>query len=150
MPALTSLAYPDANTTVKSLLLDDTRPGGSLGPCSLVVPQDFTPPLIVVKRVGGQPDAEDVTDFPIMLIAVYGATYDAAQSLMSQVQTRILTAPATLVPLRDPAGVLTGASVLVDSSGIHVGEAEVPDVYPDDRRITSTYQLSWRRQFPVG
>jgi hypothetical protein len=137
VPALTSLPYPDANLTVKALLAD-------LATTALTVPNDFAPPLIVVKRVGGQPDIEDITDFPIMLIAVYGADYPSAQALMSQVQTRILTSPATLITLPD------SSKVLVDSAGIHVGEAEVPDVYPDDRRITSTYQFGWRRQFPVG
>ena len=139
MPALTSIPYPDANATVMSLLAD-------LAPTRLTVPQDFTPPLIVVKRVGGQPDPDDITDFPIMLIAVYGADYPSAQALMSQVQTRILSSPATLVDVVDVIGDITG-QVLVDSAGIHVGEAEVPDVYPDDRRLTSTYQFGWRRQF---
>jgi hypothetical protein len=37
--------------------------------------------------------------------------------------------------------------VLIDSAGIYVGEQELPDVYPDDRRITSTYQLGLRRQW---
>jgi hypothetical protein len=142
MPALTSIPFPDANATVKALLAD-------LAPTRLSVPQDFQPPLIVVKRIGGQPDVEDVTDFPIMLVAVYGASYPAAQALMGQVQTRILSAPATLVSILDDNGDVTG-TVLVDSTGIHVGEAEVPDVYPDDRRITSTYQFGWRRQFPIG
>lgn len=139
MPALQTMAYPDANAVVKALLAD-------LAPAVLAIPNDFDPPLIVVKRVGGQPDPDDITDFPIMLVQVYGADYPSAQALMGQVQTRILTAALTEVTLVDSANNVTG-TVLVDSAGIHVGEQELPDVYPDERRITATYQFGFRRQF---
>lgn len=141
MPTLMSIPYPDANTVLMSML-------GDIAPTVLRVPNDFVPPLIVVKRVGGQPDVEDTTDQPIMLIAVYGATYSAAVNLMAAVQTRILSSPLTAVDVLDGSNI-TGR-VLVDAAGIHVGVAEVPDVYADDRRIIATFQLAWRRQFPVG
>lgn len=129
MPALASIPYPDANTVLMALL-------GDLAPTVIAVPNNFEPPLIFVRRIGGQPDADDVTDYPVVSVSVYGADYPSAQALMASVQVRILSAPLTEVN-----------GVLIDSSGIHVGEQEVPDVYPDDRRITATYQLGWRRQF---
>lgn len=142
MPLLTSKAYPDANSVVMALLAD-------LAPCVLALPTDFTPPAIVVKRVGGQPDPDDVTDFPVVLVQVYGVDYPSAQALMSQIQVRVLTSPATAVTLTTVTGGPAG-TVLIDSAGIHVGETELPDVYPDERRITSTFQFGWRRQFSAS
>jgi hypothetical protein len=132
MPLLTSRAYPDANRVLIAMLSD-------IAPTVLRIPNDFQPPLIQVRRVGGQPDPDDVTDYPIMLVSCYGATYGEAQDLLSQVQVRILTSPMTVVD-----------GVLVDSSGIHVGEVELPGPWPDDRRLNATFQLGWRRQFPTG
>jgi hypothetical protein len=142
MPALTSMAYPDANAVVMALLRD-------IAPTVLALPNDFSPPIIVVKRVGGQPDPDDINGYPVLLVQVYGVDYHSAQGLMAQVQVRILNSPLTAVPLVDDTGNVT-ATVLVDSAGIHVGEVELPDVYPDDRRITATYQFGWRRQFLAG
>jgi hypothetical protein len=143
MPLLTSIPYPDANSVVMSLLAD-------LGPVAMRVPNDFQSPLIVVRRIGGQPDHEDITDFPIVLVSVFGSTYPEAQDLFGKVQTRILSSPMTAVAVLDfssgSPGRVTGR-VLVDSAGIHVGETELPGQWPDDRRLNGTYQLGWRRQF---
>lgn len=134
MPALQALAFPDANAVMMALL-------NSIAPTVLVVPNDFTPPLIEVKRVGGQPDPLDYTDLPILLVSYYGADYPSAQAMASAGQVKILTAPLTEVTLDD------GSKVLIDSAGIWVGEQELPDVYPDERRINVTYQLGLRRQW---
>lgn len=138
MPALQSLPFPDANAVAMALL-------APVAPTVLYLPNNFDVPIITVKRIGGQPDADDVTDFPIILVSYYGADYPATQALASAGQVAILSAPLTQVVLED------GSHVLIDSSGIYVGEQELPDVYDDDRRITSTYQLGLRRQFfPPG
>ena len=131
MPALESMAYPNATVVVMDMLED-------VGTVRASVPANFDPatPLIVVRRVGGSPDEDDVTDRPIVQVQCYGPTYPAAADLAQAVQVRILTSPCTEVN-----------GVLVDEARIYVGEQEVPDVYPDDRRIVSTYQLGWRRQF---
>jgi hypothetical protein len=131
MPVLESMAYPNAVVVVMDML-------EGLAPVRASVPPNFDPAteLIVVRRVGGTPDPDDVTDNPIVQVACYGPNYLAASGLQSEVQVRILTSPCTEVN-----------GVLVDEARIFVGEQEVPDVYPDDRRIVSTYQLGWRRQF---
>jgi len=131
MPALESIAYPNAAVVVMDMLDD-------LGTVRASVPPNFdtATPLIVVRRIGGAPDEDDVTDRPIVQVQCYGPTYPAAADLAASVQVRILTSPLTEVN-----------GVLVDEARIYVGEQEVPDVYPDDRRIVSTYQLGWRRQF---
>jgi hypothetical protein len=142
MPLLASMAFPDANAVLINMLRD-------IAPTVLRPPAEFVPPLIQVKRVGGQSDPEDVTDFPIMLISCYGRNWGEAQDLLSKVQVRILTSPLTEVPVLDPQGNVTGR-VLVDSAAIHVGEVELPGEWPDDRRLNATFQLGWRRQFPVS
>lgn len=132
MPALQSMAYPNAQLVVMDMLVPlgvDVRPAP---PAELGAEES----LIVVRRIGGGPDAEDVTDRPIMLIACYAPTFPAAMDLAADVQTAILSSVLTEV-----------SGVLVDEARVVVGEQEVPDVYPDDRRIVSTYQLGWRRQF---
>jgi hypothetical protein len=91
------------------------RPGGhrlsrtptpSQWPCSIrsrrrcwPFPTTSQPPKIVVKRIGGQPDAEDYTDFPIILVSYYGADYPSTQALASAGQVAILTSPLTQVTL---------------------------------------------------
>jgi len=134
MPTLESMTFPNAAIVVMDLLDD-------LGVVRSSVPPNFdsATSLIVVRRIGGAPDEDDVTDNPIVQVACYGPTYPAAADLAASVQVRILTSPATEVG--GPGG------VIVDEARIYVGEQEVPDVYPDDRRIVSTYQLGWRRQF---
>jgi hypothetical protein len=135
MPTLESRAYPDARVVVMDMLADVD----SEAFVRATVPQDFeaaTTKLVVVRRVGGSPDEDDVTDRPIVQVACYAPTYLAAAELAQGCQTRILTSPCTLV-----------GDVLVDEARLFVGDQEVPDVYPDDRRIVSTYQLGWRRQF---
>jgi hypothetical protein len=134
VPALQSIAFPDANAVMTAILTP-------VAPVVLYLANDFAVPIITVKRIGGQPDANDVTDFPIILVNFYGADYDAAQALASAGQVAILMSPLTAVTLLD------NSRVLIDSAGIYVGEQELPDVYADDRRITSTYQLGLRRQF---
>lgn len=138
MPALQSIAFPDANAVMAAILTP-------VAPVVFYLPNDFTSPIIVVKRVGGQPDPDDVTDFPILLVSYYGDTYESAQGLASAGQVAILTSPCKQVVLPD------SSHVLIDSAGIWVGEQELPDIYADERRITSTYQLGLRRQFfPPG
>jgi len=131
MTTLASMAYPNARIVVMDLL-------EGIATVRASVPPNFDPAteLIVVRRVGGAPDIDDVTDRAIVQVACYAPTYPAASDLADQVQERILSSPATEVN-----------GVLVDEARIFVGEQEVPDVYPDDRRIVSTYQLGWRRQF---
>jgi hypothetical protein len=134
VPALQSIAFPDANAVMSAIL-------APVAPVVLYLPNDFAVPIITVKRIGGQPNANDDTDFPIILVSYYGEDYDTAQALASAGQVAILSSPCTAVTLDN------GSRVLIDSAGIYVGEQELPDVYADDRRITSTYQLGMRRQF---
>jgi hypothetical protein len=131
MPILESMAYPNAVDVLLDMLADiaDTR---------TAVPPNYgaTSELIVVRRLGGGPDEDDLTDNPIVQVACYAPTFPAATALAGAVQVRILSSPLTEVN-----------GVLVDEARVVTGEQEVPDVYPDDRRIVSTYQLGWRRQF---
>lgn len=131
MPTLESLAFPNAVVVLMDLL-------GDIADCRPAPPANFAPgdTLIVVKRVGGGPDADDLTDHPVMQVQCYGPTYLAAADLAQSVQVRILSCPLTEIN-----------GVLVDEAHVLTGEQEVPDVYPDDRRIVSTFQLGWRRQF---
>jgi len=123
--------YPNAGLVVMAML-DDIAPARPSVPPNFNVATE----LIVVRRVGGAPDADDITDYPVVQVACYAPTYMAAVDLAAAVQARILSSPLT-----------EWDGVLVDEARIFVGEQEVPDVYPDDRRIVSTYQLGWRRQF---
>lgn len=131
MSAPTALAYPNATIVVMDML-------EGIAPVRASVPPNFDTgtTLIVVRRVGGAPDPDDETDHPVVQVACYAPSYPAAAALAQSVQIRILSSPLTDVN-----------GVLVDEARVFVGEQEVPDVYPDDRRIVSTYQLGWRRQF---
>lgn len=130
MPALTSIPYPSAVKVVMALL-------GDIATVRMAPPPDYNgDPLITVRRIGGEPNYDDDTDAPILLVSCYAPTYLAADDLAGRVQVRILSSPCTEV-----------AGVLIDSADIHVGGLEGPEPYPDERAINSTYVLSWRRPF---
>lgn len=136
MPLLTSLPYPNAVI----LTMDGLAarfPDAEVRP--KVPPNfDFAVELITVQRIGGGPDEEDLTDYPVLLVGCYAPTYLRAADLQSEVQVEIMSWPLTEVGPN---------KILVDEAEIYVGEQEVPDVYPDERRVTSTYRLGLRRQF---
>lgn len=101
---------------------------------------DYGVKLITVRRIGGQPDPDDPrSDEPIVMIGCYAPTYLLASELAGDVQLTVLSWPLTEIGVDDP--------VLVEWAEIYVGEQEVPDLYPDERRINSSYRLGLRRQF---
>jgi hypothetical protein len=134
MPTPYSIALPNATMVIMDLLAGVTDDTGAAADIRTAPPPDFSPPLLVVKRVGGTPDEDGLTDRPIVLVAAYGANFPGAVKLQENVQIRVLTSPLTMVD-----------GVLIDTADIYVGEEEIPDVYPDERRIVVTYQFSWRR-----
>jgi hypothetical protein len=140
MPALAAIPFPDANAVMMALL-GSLQVNGTPVPIVLALPNDFTPPIIEIKRIGGRPDADAYTDFPIILVNYWGVDYDSAQALASAGHTKIEMSPLTEVTT------YTGDKVLIDTAGIWVGEQELPDVYPDERHIATTYQLGLRRQW---
>lgn len=138
MPALQSIAFPDASLVMAAILTP-------VAPVVFYLPNDFASPIITVKRVGGRPDADDITDYPILLVSFYDDDYPSVSALASAGQVAILSSPLTQVVLPDHS------HVLIDTADIWIGEQELPDIYADERRITSTYQLGLRRQFlPPG
>lgn len=103
---------------------------------------DYTHKLITVRRVGGGPDEDDVTDNPVMQVACYSSSYLTSAAMQAQVQQAIMSWPLTEITLQ-----ADGSKVLVDEAEIYVGEQEIPDVYLDERRVVSTYRLGLRRQY---
>lgn len=123
-------AYPDAENELMSLL-------DLLGvPTVTWLPEGWDPPIIQVQRIGGAPDAGDVTDYPLMRVSYYGPDRTAAWN-MAQDGTRLVLG----YKYRNlPSG------TLLDYSEITVGGSLDPDLDPDDRRVTVNYTLGFRRQ----
>jgi hypothetical protein len=95
MPLITSLAYPNATILVMDgldasvrteIALADVRPG---------VPAnfDYGRKLIVVRRVGGGPDDDDLTDYPVVQVQCYAPSYLAAAAMQDACQVEILSWP---------------------------------------------------------
>lgn len=106
---------------------------------------DFTQRLITVRRVGGGPDEEDITDYPVLQIACFASSYTMAAKMQNDVQAEVLSWPLTMINAAfddEPEWL-----VLVDEAELYVGEQEIPDVYLDERRVVATYRLGLRRQF---
>jgi hypothetical protein len=97
----------------------------------------ITPPIIVVRRIGGESDF--ITDYPLMLVSCIGASRPASNLLAAQVQATILNAVNDAVALSD------GSTALIDGSIVRV--ADHPEAYdnPDLRVVTGTYELRLRR-----
>lgn len=137
-----TLAYPRAVPTVMRGLKNSTRTHIADADVRPGLPTQFSydRKLIVVRRVGGGPNDDDDTDYPVMQIACYAGTYLEASDMQSDVELEILGWPMTMVG-SEPENM-----TLVDEAEIYVGEQEIPDIFPDERRVVATYQLGWRRQ----
>jgi hypothetical protein len=97
----------------------------------------LTPPVIVVKRIGGHSDY--VTDFPQIEVRAIGATRPASMALQLACQQVIENSFATEVTLGDNSVVLIdGASTL--TSG-HMEPYENVDV----REVAAVYEFRMRR-----
>src|SRR5919206_102014 len=97
----------------------------------------LTPPVIVVKRIGGHSDY--VTDFPQIEVRAIGATRPASMALQLACQRVIENSFATEVTLGDNSVVLIdGASTL--TSG-HMEPYENVDV----REVAAVYEFRMRR-----
>ncbi|MBF6063018.1 hypothetical protein IU500_12420 [Nocardia terpenica] len=88
-------------------------------------------PCFQVNRVGGADDG--ISDRPVLQVAAFAETRAQAWELAEKARQAILDAPGTLV-----------AGVLVDDARTAVGHQQIPDIDPDDRRVVSSYVLSFR------
>lgn len=122
------IPYPDAERVVMDLL-------DGIAPTVTSLPHKFDTPVIVVQRVGGAPDADDITDYPLVLVSCYGADRPAAWALAAEAQVAVLSSPGQ------------GDGFCVDEAEVATGDQQIPDLDPDDRRVTSVYRLGWRRQY---
>lgn len=140
MPILQSMAYPNATILTMDGLEASTRTEIADADVRPSVPAnfDYGRRLIVVRRVGGGPDDEDLTDRPILQVQCYAPTYVVAAAMQDDVQVEILNWPMKEIG---------PSNILVDEAEIYVGEQEIPDVFPDERRVVATYRLGLRRQF---
>ena len=91
-------------------------------------------PVIQVNRVGGS--ADSITDVARLQVAVFAASRAQVWQLASQIRDTILSAKGKRVN-----------GVLIDNATESIAGQQIPDIDPDDRRVISTYQLSFRRHF---
>lgn len=126
--------YPDAELVLMALL-EARHPDATV---DTWVEGDVPAPYIHVTRIGGAPDAADVTDYPLMRVACYGATRKEAWDLSRAVEVSILGNRHRNIQTEN-------GPVLVDEAAIVVGGILEPDLEPDDRRIVVNYVLGWRR-----
>ena len=134
------MAFPNSTVLGMDGLIASQRPtikGVDVRP---TVPPDYQygRKLIVVRRIGGGPDEDGVTDYPVLQIACYAPSFLAASDMQGDVQDEVLGWPMKQIGPN---------KILVDEAEIYVGEQEIPDVYPDERRVVATYRLGLRRQF---
>ncbi len=119
-------SYPNVEAVLCDLLAD-------LAPTVTFRDPEREPPYVFVRRTGGSEDG--VTDRPTVRVEVLHHSYAGAQELTNLVRQRILSAGCTNVN-----------GVLIDTTD----EITAHQVYqyfdPDDRNITSTYRLSFRKQ----
>ena len=106
---------------------------------------NFAERLITVRRVGGGPDEEDLTDYPVLQIACFAESYTLAAKMQREVEAVVLSWPLTMINAAFDDE--TPWPVLVDEAEVYVGEQEIPDVYLDERRVVATYRLGLRRQY---
>lgn len=137
------MAYPDAELVVIALTTPVQRTVTS-------IPAEYDPErdgdLIQVARVGGAPDEDDVTDYPLIQVTCWASTRTGAWALSNRVQPVVLGAAGTAVDRPgDPAD-----GVLIDDAEIAAGNQQLPDLDPDDRKVATTYRLAFRRQYHLA
>lgn len=113
-------------------LLDTLSPG--VPAVTWIDPAWDGQPLFVVHRTGGSDDG--VTDRPVLEVNAYGPNRSEAWNLARTAQQTILAAADSDVN-----------GVGVDNAETFTGAQEIPDLDPDDRKVTLSYVLSFRRQF---
>lgn len=129
------LVYPDLVITMMDLL--DGVGGATAHPS---IPSNFQPDtdkVIVVVSAGGSEDVDGSTLNGIIQIQCYAPNYVAASQLAQSVQWRVEACPGTEIGT---------PKTLVDEADLWSAPMEIPDDYPDDRRITTHYRLAVRRQ----
>ena len=138
------LAYPDAELVVMSI--HETLASGPDDP--LVVDtflrSGWTPPLIMVNRIGGSPDQWDVTDYAIVRCAYYGEKRMDAWALAGRGESTMLGYRGRSIAVPEYGA---DATILVDSVDISVGGQQLPDEAPEDRRVVKDYVVGLRRQY---
>lgn len=119
------MSWPDAEAVMVALL-------DPIAPADTVLSPASPLPCIQVNRVGGTDDG--ITDRPVVQVAVFAATRAQAWALAEQVRRAVLGVAGSLV-----------GGVLVDDARTAVGHQQIPEIDPEDRRVISTYQLSFRQ-----
>jgi hypothetical protein len=104
-------------------------------------PSQLTPPIIVVRRTGGNCDY--ITDFPELMVRALDTSRPASMALQLECQRIIENAFASEVTLDD------GTVVLID--GTQTVTSGHPMVYEnvDVREVMAIYQIKMRRPVSV-
>jgi hypothetical protein len=123
--------FPDAEAALMDLIVT-VAPSATIATI-LDTGWEKNLPQIQVNRIGGS--ADDVTDTARLQVAVYHKTRALTWALASSIRELVLESANEA-----PGG------VLIDSASEVIAGQQVPDIDPDDRRVISTYQLSFRRQ----
>ncbi len=124
-------AFADAEEVLYTLL-------SPIGPPVVKgTPPQITPPLILVRRMGGHSDY--VTDFPQVMVTAIGDKRPASTQLQLQCQQVIENAFATEVVLEDGSVVLIdGTQTLISGHPEHYENVDV-------REVAAVYLLKMRR-----
>lgn len=104
-------------------------------------PPNLSPPIIVVKRVGGHSDY--ITDFAEVQVRCLGATRPASMALQLQCQKTIENAFATEVTMQD------GTVALIDGSQTLTSGHPMPYENVDIREVAAIYLIKMRRPISV-
>lgn len=122
--------WPDAENVMCDLL-------DPIAPASTWLGDDWEKnlPQIQVNRIGGGVDLDEVTDTARLQVAVYAVNRAEVQRLNTLVRNAVRDAENTEV-----------GGVQIDTTTEAIAGQQVPDSNPDDRRVISTYTLSFREQ----
>ena len=117
--------FPDIEDLLLSIL-------ESAGPTALATPKEIAPPLIVVRRIGGDNDL--ITDYPRMQIDCFGVNRRTAADLAEACRQIILAAPGTGL-----------GHASIDQSWTESAPSFVAYGDPRSQRYVATYGLALRR-----
>jgi hypothetical protein len=133
------LAYPDAELVLIAVHRNVT----GVTYVGTWIPEEPEPGTIIVQRIGGGPDPEDQTDYPLFRVLYYGDTRQEAIDLSREGErwVKFYSGRAINRP-GDPAH-----GVLIDSAGVDVNGTLDEDLDPDERRVVKNYLAGLRRQY---
>lgn len=107
------------------------------------IPDEPPKGTVVIQRIGGGPDPQDLTDYGLYRVLYYGDTRQEAMDLSRDGERLVMAHRGRCI--RRPGH--PANDTLIDDVAVDVNGTLDQDLDPDERRIVKNYIMGLRRQY---